>query len=308
MALVHDDDLERILGVGDGASLEFFKPDVMMDYFEESKPEIIESTPRQSQPANDQSPGTHTEHMTVAMLSAQLKDIADRAPPCDMDLVHDESGEGILVTGDKAVRPLAMSYYKRLNLETESVYNWPSVDDKSPRTTTDHMTVATPSFLRGGSLAAGPPVNVGHPCQVCGKHFRRLQELKRHEIDNHGPPRHCPLCLYEWRRAFQIKSHLFNTHRDVLSAETLNGISARNGRDLVEFLNTEEQFFLNEIPQACGSPTPIFPAPAKETTELPILPHPLPDYDIAEASPTALIAISRHSRQASRQPDELSID
>ncbi|KAH9165393.1 hypothetical protein EDB89DRAFT_304379 [Lactarius sanguifluus] len=79
MALVHDNDLERILRVGDRASLEIFKPDVVMDYLERSEPEI-EFTSHPS-PANDTIPisRTDTGHVTVAMLSAQLKslDIAD---------------------------------------------------------------------------------------------------------------------------------------------------------------------------------------------------------------------------------------
>ncbi|KAH9038288.1 hypothetical protein EDB84DRAFT_1437254 [Lactarius hengduanensis] len=102
MALVHDDDLERILGVGDRASLEIFKPDVVMDYLERSKPEI-ESTSHPS-PANDTIPipRTDTGHVTVAMLSAQLKslDIANtvqRAPLQVRDLslvqVHDDDDD-----------------------------------------------------------------------------------------------------------------------------------------------------------------------------------------------------------------------
>ncbi|KAH9170393.1 hypothetical protein EDB89DRAFT_1301200 [Lactarius sanguifluus] len=72
MALVHDDDLERILGASD-RPLETLKPDVMMDYLKRSKPEI--GVMSNSFLANDQSPRTDTGHMTVAMLSKHLKSL-----------------------------------------------------------------------------------------------------------------------------------------------------------------------------------------------------------------------------------------
>ncbi|KAI9450278.1 hypothetical protein BJY52DRAFT_1215556, partial [Lactarius psammicola] len=71
MALVHDDDLERILGVSDRTSLETLQPDVMMDYLERLRPDI--GVMSDFLPVNDQSPRADTEHMTVAMLSEQLK-------------------------------------------------------------------------------------------------------------------------------------------------------------------------------------------------------------------------------------------
>jgi hypothetical protein len=40
MVLVHDDDLEQILGVDDGTSLETLQPDVVMNHLERSQPEI----------------------------------------------------------------------------------------------------------------------------------------------------------------------------------------------------------------------------------------------------------------------------
>lgn len=65
MVLVHDEDLEQILRVGDGRSLpvENLQSDEMMDFFERSKPEI--GVTSASFPANDQSP-------RVAMLSSRL--------------------------------------------------------------------------------------------------------------------------------------------------------------------------------------------------------------------------------------------
>ncbi|KAH9066169.1 hypothetical protein EDB87DRAFT_1589299, partial [Lactarius vividus] len=71
MALVHDDDLERVLRAGDRTSLETLNPNVMMGYLERWKPEIgVMSDPFL---ANDQSPRTDTGHTNVAMLSEHLK-------------------------------------------------------------------------------------------------------------------------------------------------------------------------------------------------------------------------------------------
>ncbi|KAH9021279.1 hypothetical protein EDB83DRAFT_2431738 [Lactarius deliciosus] len=82
MAVVHDDDLERILGVGDGSSLETLmetlQPDVVTDHLERSQLMVqkkkrkkkkrsqlkIDSLPRGQSP---------TEHVRVAMLSEQVK-------------------------------------------------------------------------------------------------------------------------------------------------------------------------------------------------------------------------------------------
>ncbi|KAI9446094.1 hypothetical protein H4582DRAFT_1903365 [Lactarius indigo] len=73
MVVVHDDDLERILGVGDGSSPETLQSDVMMNHLERSQLEIgVMSDPL---PSNDQSPRTATEHVRVAVLSEQLKSL-----------------------------------------------------------------------------------------------------------------------------------------------------------------------------------------------------------------------------------------
>ncbi|KAH9170921.1 hypothetical protein EDB89DRAFT_1887555 [Lactarius sanguifluus] len=70
MALVHDDDLERILGVGDGAALDALQPDVVMDYLQRSKPEI--GVMSDSWTANKGSPRADEKGTTIAMLSEQL--------------------------------------------------------------------------------------------------------------------------------------------------------------------------------------------------------------------------------------------
>ncbi|KAI9445981.1 hypothetical protein H4582DRAFT_2124596 [Lactarius indigo] len=279
MALVHDDDLERIIGAGDGVSLEFSKPDVVMDYIERSNIEVTSSR--------------------ILMLKS-LVDIAPWDAPSRTDpFPHrdwEEDLEENLGTIDRIpTGPLAI--FLEL-FETRAMSNSSPANDKSPRTSTDHTTVSMPCLpLKGPILVASISSNVG-----CGKRLG-TQELGQHEIDNHSPPCHCPLCLHVGRDTSHINSHILNTHGDVLSAETLEEVSAR---DLVEFLNTDEHLHRSVIPQAeaGASSTPLSLAPTTETTKRPMLPHPLHDYDIAEASPTALIATSRHSRQVSRQPSE----
>ncbi|KAH9066175.1 hypothetical protein EDB87DRAFT_1732214 [Lactarius vividus] len=94
LALVHDDDLDRILRAGDRTSLENLQPDAMIDYLERSKPEIEVlsgehpqvslcsdfhgKSARTKEPlsADDQSPRTNT----VAILSEQLKSLDYPAP------------------------------------------------------------------------------------------------------------------------------------------------------------------------------------------------------------------------------------
>ncbi|KAH9038296.1 hypothetical protein EDB84DRAFT_1479590 [Lactarius hengduanensis] len=74
LALVHDDDLDRILQAGDKTSLETLQPDAVVDYLERLKPEIgVLSDPL---PTDDQSPRTNT----VAILSGQLKSLDHPAP------------------------------------------------------------------------------------------------------------------------------------------------------------------------------------------------------------------------------------
>ncbi|KAH9023214.1 hypothetical protein EDB85DRAFT_2292934 [Lactarius pseudohatsudake] len=75
MALVHDDDLVQVLGVGDLTSLETLQPDVVMDYLQKSKFEI--GVMSDSWTFNNESPRTvnDTERMNVAMLSEQLHNL-----------------------------------------------------------------------------------------------------------------------------------------------------------------------------------------------------------------------------------------
>ncbi|KAI9467413.1 hypothetical protein BJY52DRAFT_1350099 [Lactarius psammicola] len=71
LVVVHDDDLERVLSVGDGISLDTVQPDVVINNLERSRLET--GVMSGSSPSNDRSPRTYTEHLKVAMLSKQHK-------------------------------------------------------------------------------------------------------------------------------------------------------------------------------------------------------------------------------------------
>ncbi|KAH9173092.1 hypothetical protein EDB89DRAFT_1961238 [Lactarius sanguifluus] len=96
-------------------------------------------------------------------------------------------------------------------------------------------------------------------CEICGQSFGRPQDLRRHFKDKHMPRSQCPFCFYEWSRPDKIKTHLTDVHRDVLSAEVLQGICALRGQAVVEFLETYEML-RSVIPQIYASSTPLFPS------------------------------------------------
>ncbi|KAH9036275.1 hypothetical protein EDB84DRAFT_1437696 [Lactarius hengduanensis] len=86
----------------------------------------------------------------------------------------------------------------------------------------------------------------------------RPQDLRRHIIDKHMPRRQCPFCSHEWSRPDRIKAHLTEAHRDVLSAEVLQGICALRGQAVVNFLETYEPLH---------DPSLQFPARSSLTSE-----------------------------------------
>lgn len=97
MALVHDDDLVRILEVGDGTSLEDFRPDVVMDYLQRSKLEI--GIMFDLWATNNESSRTDTEGMTVAMLSERLRSLC---PPAPVPLHSGNTADTMEMTDDNA--------------------------------------------------------------------------------------------------------------------------------------------------------------------------------------------------------------
>ncbi|KAH9074303.1 hypothetical protein EDB83DRAFT_1953337 [Lactarius deliciosus] len=86
-------------------------------------------------------------------------------------------------------------------------------------------------------------------CGLCTKTFKRRQDLMRHVRDVHGPPRQCPLCPYEWTRAYKIKAHLLKAHSDELCPVVALGIRVLRGHDVVEFIDTHELLRGFETPE-----------------------------------------------------------
>ncbi|KAI9428753.1 hypothetical protein H4582DRAFT_2091065 [Lactarius indigo] len=58
--------------------------------------------------------------------------------------------------------------------------------------------------------------------------------------DVHGSPRQCPLCPYEWTRAYKVKAHLLKVHSDELCPVVALGIRVLRGHDMIEFIDTHE--------------------------------------------------------------------
>ncbi|KAI9432862.1 hypothetical protein H4582DRAFT_1038619 [Lactarius indigo] len=77
-------------------------------------------------------------------------------------------------------------------------------------------------------------------CGHCNTRFKRRQELMRHVRDVHGSPRQCPLCPYEWTRAYKVKAHLLKVHSDELCPVVALGIRVLRGHDMIEFIDTHE--------------------------------------------------------------------
>jgi hypothetical protein len=74
-------------------------------------------------------------------------------------------------------------------------------------------------------------------CVLCNKDFGRVQELKRHQNENHMPRRRCPFCHVPWTRPNVMKAHLMDRHAERFTAEMLEAISALRGRRFLEFLD-----------------------------------------------------------------------
>jgi hypothetical protein len=74
-------------------------------------------------------------------------------------------------------------------------------------------------------------------CVHCNKDFGRIQELKRHLIEKHAPPRRCPFCDVPWTRPSGMKAHLMARHAEKFTAEMLEAIKALRGRRFIEFID-----------------------------------------------------------------------
>ncbi|KAH9172730.1 hypothetical protein EDB89DRAFT_857067 [Lactarius sanguifluus] len=100
-----------------------------------------------------------------------------------------------------------------------------------------------------GNAFGGKQYGCG-PCKIT---FKRLQDIIRHVRDIHDPPRQCPLCHYEWTRAYKIKAHLLKTHSDELCPAVTAGVHALRGHDVVKFIDTYELLRSFETPDIVKS-------------------------------------------------------
>ncbi|KAI9467411.1 hypothetical protein BJY52DRAFT_1238370 [Lactarius psammicola] len=137
--------------------------------------------------------------------------------------------------------------------------SWPA-NDKNPRPDTRHISVAMPSVQLRSS--ADNTRHGNFRCNACDACFDQWHKLYWHSTDKHGAKRICPFCPFRWRLDSRIKAHLMSVHQDVLSAEALQVIRTRYGRNLAKFLDTDYHLRHYAIPQAGASSTPLFPAPA----------------------------------------------
>ncbi|KAH9041201.1 hypothetical protein EDB84DRAFT_1674989 [Lactarius hengduanensis] len=90
-------------------------------------------------------------------------------------------------------------------------------------------------------------------CGPCKMTFKRLQDIMRHVRDIHDPPRQCPLCHYQWTRAYKIKAHLLKAHSDELCPAVTAGIHDLRGHDMVKFIDTYELLRSFETPDIVKS-------------------------------------------------------
>ncbi|KAH9003536.1 hypothetical protein EDB86DRAFT_2826659 [Lactarius hatsudake] len=100
-----------------------------------------------------------------------------------------------------------------------------------------------------GNAFGGKQYGCG-PCKIT---FKRLQDITRHVRDIHDPPRQCPLCHYQWTRAYKIKAHLLKAHSDELCPAVTAGIHALRGHDVVKFIETYELLRSFETPDIVKS-------------------------------------------------------
>ncbi|KAH9172727.1 hypothetical protein EDB89DRAFT_856972 [Lactarius sanguifluus] len=112
-----------------------------------------------------------------------------------------------------------------------------------------HLHLQTPRRPSCSGRAVCLPGGRQYGCELCKKTFKRRQDLMRHVRDVHGPPRQCPLCPYEWSRAYKIKAHLLKAHSDELCPVVALGIRVLRGHDVVEFIDTHELLRGFETPE-----------------------------------------------------------
>ncbi|KAH9006644.1 hypothetical protein EDB83DRAFT_741682 [Lactarius deliciosus] len=117
------------------------------------------------------------------------------------------------------------------------------------------------SALAGAEEATERPGNgcasgEKHVCGRCGKISKRSQELARHFREIHDPPRQCPLCPLQWKRAYKIKKHLIKVHHKEITP-VVEGVRILQGQDVIEFVEAIESLRNFELPETTASSTPF---------------------------------------------------
>ncbi|KAI9436200.1 hypothetical protein H4582DRAFT_461242 [Lactarius indigo] len=95
-----------------------------------------------------------------------------------------------------------------------------------------------------------------HVCWRCRKVFKRIQEIARHAREVHDPPRQCPLCPFQWKRAYKIQKHLISAHHKEFTP-VVEGIRILRGQDVVRFVETFEFLRNFELPETTVSLPPF---------------------------------------------------
>jgi hypothetical protein len=102
---------------------------------------------------------------------------------------------------------------------------------------------------------------------VCGKTFRRRQELKRHLDQVDKPRQMCPFkpCPYNWLRPDKIKAHIMNVHASKFSScpNLLEKIGKLRGKEMIEFLDEVSKAYDFDTPDTLAyllPPPPLLEA------------------------------------------------
>ncbi|KAF8264577.1 hypothetical protein EI94DRAFT_1831716 [Lactarius quietus] len=239
LVLVHDDDLAQIREAHDldMTPLETCQPVAVMNHLRRLKLEVGVSD---FGPANKKGTKPDKDHMAVAMLSNQLNSLdqgldvflADTFPSLsnsEREFCYEGPDDWESVPSALESQWLSFPLSKSVPSDSE-------LEQSSSLLSESALTVPWTSRLPG----PGPTTSSGDCpfCDICGKRFARLQELKRHANEVHKPLRQCPFCAYHWKRVDKIKTHVLGVHQDVLSEEVLQQLRGLRGQDVVKFLDT----------------------------------------------------------------------
>ena len=123
--------------------------------------------------------------------------------------------------------------YEASTLRLSLIRVHPNVSQTQPRGTGEPATI---QGAQGHGKRTSTHCRVRPTCTDCNRDFLRIQELKRHLRDVHGPRRRCPFCGFTWTRPDKIKDHIIASHRSKFTAEKLEDFKALCGQNIVAFL------------------------------------------------------------------------